>query len=120
LPFLERGTIETNIKNLTNTSSGLVGSFKHSAQQVKLGKYSVQLLNDLTKEGFDIGWDQRGSLHLARTHDRMLQFRKMKSQSGPWGISCQLMSKEECKKKCEVIHDEDVKGGLLIHDDGEG
>lgn len=29
-----------------------------------------------------MGWDQRGSLHLARTHDRMLQFRKMKSQSG--------------------------------------
>lgn len=119
MTLLERGTIDANIsKNITQTSSGLVGSFKHSAQQVKLGRYSIKLLNELTRDGFDVGWDQRGSLHLARTHDRMIQFRKMKSQSGPWEINCNLMSTEECKAKCGVIYDQDIKGGLFIHDDG--
>lgn len=114
---LERGPIDTNV-SLKQTSSGLVGSFKYSAQQVRLGRYSIKLLDELTKDGFDVSWDQRGALHLARTHDRMIQFRKMKSQSLPWEINCKLMSTEECKEKCGVIFDEDIKGGLFIHDDG--
>lgn len=64
------------------------------------------------------GWDQRGSLHLARTFDRMLQYRKMKSQSEAWKINCKLMSPEECKAKCEIINDSDIKGGLFLADDG--
>lgn len=65
-----------------------------------------------------MGWEQRGSLHLARSYDRMLQYRKMKSQSEAWGINCKLMSTEECKSKCGVIYDGDLKGGLFIEDDG--
>lgn len=85
---------------------------------VKLGQYSIKLLDQLTKEGFDLGWDQRGSLHLARTNDRMLQYRKMKTQSEAWNIKCSLMSKEDCKKKCGLIYDDDIIGGLFIADDG--
>lgn len=118
--MLERGTID--MKNLESanfsTSSGLVGSFKNSAPQVKLGQYSVKLLDQLTKEGFDIGWEQRGALHLARHHDRMLQFRKMKTQSEAWMIKCELMSPDECKQKCSIISDKDLIGGLFVKDDG--
>lgn len=110
------------MKNLESanfsTSSGLVGSFKNSAPQVKLGQYSVKLLDQLTKEGFDIGWEQRGALHLARHHDRMLQFRKMKTQSEAWMIKCELMSPDECKQKCSIISDKDLIGGLFVKDDG--
>lgn len=76
-------------------------------------------MDELTKHGHDIGWDQRGSLHLARTHDRMLQYRKMKSISEFYGINCKLMSPEECKEKCGVIFDGDIKGGLFLYDDGK-
>ena len=83
-----------------------------------MGQYSVKLLNQLTKEGFDIGWEQRGALHLARHHDRMLQFRKMKTQSEAWMIKCELMTPDECKKKCSIINDKDLIGGLFVKDDG--
>lgn len=116
--LLERGRINENRQVKDSSSSGLVGNFKHSAQQTALAQYSLQLLDDLTKQGFDIGWNQCGSLNVARTHDRMTQYRKMKSQSPAWGIDCDLMSTEECQAMCPLIESSDLKGGLFIPKDG--
>lgn len=116
--MLERGEISENRQVKDSGSSGLVGNFKHSAQQVALAQYSLNLLDDLTKQGFDIGWNQCGSLNVARSHDRMIQYRKMKSQSLAWGIDCNLMSPEECQSMCPLIETGDIKGGLFIPKDG--
>jgi pyruvate dehydrogenase phosphatase regulatory subunit len=100
-------------------SSGLVGNFKHSAQQTALADYSINLLDTLTKEGHDIGWKQCGSLKLARTHDRMTEYRRLKSISSSWGgVECKLMSPEECIEMCPLITSDDVKGGLFVKRDG--
>lgn len=119
--MLERGSIDITHFDTEKllTSSGLVGSFKHSDLQVRLGQYSIKLLDKLTQQGFDLGWNQCGSLHLARTSDRMLQYRKMKTQSESWNIRCQLMSPEECKEKLKIIKNDDIKGGLYVADDGK-
>lgn len=114
--LLERGTISEN-KEIVG-SSGLVGNFKNSAQQVVLAKYSLDLLDNLTNQGFDIGWNQCGSLNVARCHDRMTQYRKMMSLSPAWGIECKLMSPEECLAMCPLIESSDLKGGLFIPKDG--
>lgn len=116
--MLERGEISENRQVKDSGSSGLVGNFKHSAQQVALAQYSLNLLDDLTKQGFDIGWNQCGSLNVARSHDRMTQYRKMKSQSLAWGIECNLLSPEECQSMCPLIDTSDIKGGLFIPKDG--
>lgn len=116
--MLERGEISENRQVKDSGSSGLVGNFKHSAQQVALAQYSLNLLDELTKQGFDIGWNQCGSLNVARSHDRMTQYRKMKSQSLAWGIECNLMSRDECQSMCPLIETEDIKGGLFIPKDG--
>lgn len=116
--LLERGTISENKQVKDSGSSGLVGNFKHSAQQVALAQYSLDLLDNLTKQGFDIGWNQCGSLNVARSHDRMTQYRKMKSQSSAWGIECKLLSAEECQSLCPLIESSDLKGGLFIPKDG--
>lgn len=116
--MLERGTISESKQMKDATSSGLVGIFKHSAQQVALAKYSLDLLDNFMKQGFDVGWNQCGSLNVARTHDRMTQYRKMKSQSEAWGIECNLMSPAACKAMCPLIESSDLKGGLFIPKDG--
>lgn len=116
--ILERGMITENRQVKDSGSSGLVGNFKHSAKQTKLAQYSLSLLDDLTKQGFDIGWSQRGSLSVARHHDRMTQYRKMKSQSAAWGIECELLSPSECQSMCPLIDITDIKGGLFIPKDG--
>lgn len=116
--ILERGTINDNRQVKDSGSSGLVGNFKNSAQQVKLGQHSLNLLNNLTKQGFDIGWNQCGSLNVARTHDRMIQYRKMKSQSAYLNIDCKLLTPDECKEICPLIESADLKGGLFVPADG--
>lgn len=65
----------------TYHSSGLVGVFKPSRPQVKLCQESVQLYKELEAQGYPTGWKQCGSLCVARTHDRITQFRRMKAQS---------------------------------------
>jgi glycine/D-amino acid oxidase-like deaminating enzyme len=79
--LLERGVIDDSGQVKGSTSSGLVGTFKHSARQIKLAQNSLNLLDQLTRDGYDINWNQCGSLNVARTHDRMTQFLKMKSLS---------------------------------------
>lgn len=116
--IIERGSITDNRQVKDSSSSGLVGNFKHSAQQVKLAQYSLNLLDELTKQGFDVGWNQCGSLNVARSHDRMTQFRKMKSQSIAWGIECKILSPEECQSHCPLIESSDLKGGLFVPNDG--
>jgi pyruvate dehydrogenase phosphatase regulatory subunit len=115
---LERGTISENKQVKDSGSSGLVGNFKNSCAQVTLAQYSLNLLDNLTNQGFDIGWSQCGSLNVARTSDRMTQYRKMKSQSLTWGIECNLLSPEECQAMCPLIEASDLKGGLFIPKDG--
>lgn len=116
--LLERGTIGENRQFKDSGSSGLVGNFKHSSQQVRLAQYSLNLLDELTQQGFDIGWNQCGSLNVARHHDRMTQYRKMKSLSSAWGIECNLLSPEECQALCPLMEASDIKGGLFIPKDG--
>lgn len=66
---------------MTWHSSGLVGAFKPTYSQVLLAQQTIKLYKDLTAKGFKTGWKQCGSLNLARTRDRMTQFRRMKALS---------------------------------------
>lgn len=66
---------------MTWHSSGLVGAFKPTYSQVLLAQQTIKLYEELTLKGLQTGWKQCGSLNLARTRDRMTQFRRMKSQS---------------------------------------
>ena len=58
-----------------------MGAFKATYAQVKLAQQSIKFLQDLTEQDLPTGWKQCGSLNLARTRDRMIHFRRMKSQS---------------------------------------
>lgn len=66
---------------MTWHSNGLVGAFKPTYSQVLLAQQTIKLYEDLTAKGLNIGWKQCGSLNLARTRDRMIQFRRMKAMS---------------------------------------
>lgn len=66
---------------MTWHSSGLVGAFKPSYSQVLLAQQTIKLYEELTAKGLKTGWKQCGSLNLARTRDRLTQFRRMKALS---------------------------------------
>lgn len=66
---------------MTWNSSGLVGAFKPTYSQVLLAQETIKLYEELEAQGLTTGWKQCGSLNLARTRDRMTQFRRMKALS---------------------------------------
>uniref|UniRef100_A0A1B6D3W9 Pyruvate dehydrogenase phosphatase regulatory subunit, mitochondrial n=1 Tax=Clastoptera arizonana TaxID=38151 RepID=A0A1B6D3W9_9HEMI len=102
----------------TYHSSGLVGVFKPSRPQVKLCQESVQLYKELEAQGYATGWKQCGSLCVARSHDRITQFKRMKAQSVSLNIDCELVTPSQAQKLCPIIQVDDIKGGLWIPCDG--
>lgn len=66
---------------MTWHSSGLVGAFKPTYSQVLLAQQTIKLYDDLNAQGLKTGWKQCGSLNVARTRDRMTQFRRQKALS---------------------------------------
>lgn len=99
-------------------SSGFVGCYQPTYNELKLAEYSVKLITELTEKGLPTGWRQVGSLNLSRSFDRMTTYRRMKSVGVAWGMPCKLLSPEECKVKCPLIATEDLHGGLWIPNDG--
>ncbi|XP_013105604.2 pyruvate dehydrogenase phosphatase regulatory subunit, mitochondrial [Stomoxys calcitrans] len=100
------------------SGSGLVGRFESGYTELKLSEYTTQLIKEFTKKGLRTGWRQVGSLNLARTYDRMISFKRMKTQGVAWNIPWEMLSPEECKEKCPLIKVDDILGGLWIPDDG--
>lgn len=62
-------------------SNGLVGAFKSTYSEVLLAQQTIKLYEELTSKGLKTGWKQCGSLNVARTRDRMAQFRRQKALS---------------------------------------
>lgn len=106
--LLEQSEIKENANLI---ASGMAGRFKPTYSEWKLANYSVDLIKELTQKGHDTGWKECGSLNLARSYDRMICFRRMKSQALAWGMECEILSPDECKEKCPIIDSTDLSGG---------
>ena len=61
--------------------SGLIGTFKSSGVESKLVNDSIQLYKNLEENGYKTGWKQVGSLLLAQTRDRIIDFKRMNAIS---------------------------------------
>lgn len=109
--LLEQSEIKENSALL---SSGMAGRFKPNYSEWKLANYSIDLIKELTDKGYNTGWKECGSLSLARSYDRMIHYRRMKSQALAWGMECEILSPDECKDKCSIIDIGDLSGGKFF------
>lgn len=107
--LLEQSEIKEN--SLLSEASGMAGRFKPNYSEWKLANYSIDLIKELTAKGYDTGWKECGSLSLARSYDRMIHYRRCKSQALAWGMECEILSPDECKDKCPIIDITDLSGG---------
>uniref|UniRef100_T1IHI3 Pyruvate dehydrogenase phosphatase regulatory subunit, mitochondrial n=1 Tax=Strigamia maritima TaxID=126957 RepID=T1IHI3_STRMM len=104
----------------TRHAAGLLGQLKQSTTESRICQNSVKLYKELEEKGFETGWKQCGSLLLARTKDRFMSLRRLKSTAGVVNIDCDLVSPEEIKKLCPLIRTDDLQGGLYVPADGVG
>lgn len=79
---------------------------------------TLQLVQELTQEGHDTGWQQTGSLHLARCKQRLTHFRKMRAIAQARGAECHMLSPDEILERCPILNVEDLVGAMWVPHDG--
>jgi len=75
---LEQGRLGGGSTWLT---AGLMGQLRESSVETRICQHSAKLYQELALQGLQTGWKECGSLMLARTKDRMTQFKRLKSFS---------------------------------------
>ncbi|KAB7506153.1 Pyruvate dehydrogenase phosphatase regulatory subunit, mitochondrial [Armadillidium nasatum] len=98
--------------------SGFLGGVKLSKPEMDILRSSLSLVQALDKEGHDVGWKKCGSLHLARTANRLTHFRRMKAIAEARGTECFMLNPSEIESKCNVINTSDLEGALWVPNDG--
>ncbi|XP_077301849.1 pyruvate dehydrogenase phosphatase regulatory subunit, mitochondrial isoform X2 [Arctopsyche grandis] len=115
--ILERESVGSGA---TKYSNGLIGMIRPTWSQLMFAKSSKALWKELESKGLDSGFDRCGSLLLARTRDRMTEYRRIKAQYLSWNIPCEIVTPQKCQEICPLIQTDDLYGGLWLHEDGVG
>ncbi|XP_035679214.1 pyruvate dehydrogenase phosphatase regulatory subunit, mitochondrial-like isoform X1 [Branchiostoma floridae] len=82
-------------------------------------EYSKQLYPKLEAEtGIDTGWQQTGSIYVARTEDRMIAYRRHADAIRAMGVECELVSPRDISVYHPLLRVDDLKGALWVPGDG--
>ena len=113
--LLEQGEIGGRA---TAFAAGLVGG----APQAGLRKFidaSAKLYAALEKEtGIATGWKQVGSLVLAQTEARMIQYRRAVPLAQASGLDVHLITADETRQKWPLVETKDICGAMWLPADG--
>ena len=101
-------------------AAGLVTQLRNSHTLIEIAKYGVDLYSRLESEtGQATGFDQTGSITVARTEGRMDELRKITSLGHASGIEIELISVEEAGEMWPLMQTTDLIGAIHIPKDGQ-
>jgi sarcosine dehydrogenase len=101
-------------------AAGLVGQLRTHQNMTRLVQYSTQLYAGLEgTTGQATGWKQCGSISVARTQERMTQFRRTASAARAQGVDCHIITPREAGEKYPVMRTDDLVGALWLPGDGK-
>jgi 4-methylaminobutanoate oxidase (formaldehyde-forming) len=110
--LLEQGRLSCGT---TWHAAGLVGQLRAHQNMSRLVQYSADLYSRLEEEtGQATGWNQCGSVLVARTPERVTLFKRIASAAAAQGIACELISIKEAAEKHPVMRTDDVVGALWL------
>src|SRR6185436_17643026 len=113
--LLEQGEIGGGA---TSFAAGLVGGAPQAGLR-KLIDASAKLYAALEKDtGVAIGWKQVGSLVLAQTEARMIQYRRAVPLAQGSGLDVTLLTADEAKQKWPLLKTNDIRGAMWLPADG--
>jgi len=113
--LLEQGEIGSGA---TSFAAGLVGGAPQAGLR-KLIDASAKLYAALEKEtGVSIGWKQVGSLVLAQTEARMIQYRRAVPLAQASGLDVHLITADEVRQKWPLLETNDIRGAMWLPADG--
>ena len=100
-------------------AAGLLPLFNMSYSVGKIHKYSVDLYQQLEEEtGQPVGFHKNGNLRLARTEERMDEYRRYSGTASTIGVPYELIGPSEIKNLWPFAEVNDLVGALYHPDDG--
>jgi glycine cleavage system aminomethyltransferase T/glycine/D-amino acid oxidase-like deaminating enzyme len=100
-------------------AAGLVGQMRASRAMTELCRYSADLYASLEAEtGRPTGWRRNGTVAVARTEARFLQFRRAVSVAKGFGVEAQLIDARTAARLWPLMRADDLKGGVYVPGDG--
>jgi len=96
-------------------AAGLVGQFRSQQNLTRLMQDSVSLYKSLGEEA---GWREVGSLRVAASQDRWMEFLKADTAARGLGFEMQLLSPDEAKALYPLMSTDGLVGAAFIADDG--
>ena len=101
-------------------AAGMVGRLRASSTLARLCDSSANLYPTLEAEtGEAVRWRQCGTLYVARTAERMTQYRRTGAMAEHLGVRVELVGPQEAVDLFPLQRGDDLVGGLYIPDDGK-
>lgn len=101
-------------------AAGMVGRLRASSTLARMCDTSANLYPTLEAEtGEAVRWRQCGTLYVARTSERMTQYRRTGAIAEHLGVRVEIVGKQEAIELFPLQHGDDLVGGLYIPDDGK-
>ncbi len=115
--LLEQGKLTSGS---TWHAAGLVGQLRSSASITQVLKYSVDLYKRLADEtGLETGWKMSGCLRLACNEDRWIEYKRLATTAGSFGMDMHLLSPSEVKAMWPLMNVDDLVGASFLPTDGQ-
>jgi 4-methylaminobutanoate oxidase (formaldehyde-forming) len=115
--LLEQGRLSCGT---TWHAAGLVGQLRAHQNMTRLVQYSVDLYSRLEAETEQAtGWNQCGSVLVARTAERAALFKRIASAAAAQGIACEPISIDEAADRYPIMRTDDLVGALWLPLDGK-
>ncbi|HSE78295.1 MAG TPA: FAD-dependent oxidoreductase, partial [Alphaproteobacteria bacterium] len=115
--LLERGRLTCGT---TWHAAGLIGQMRPNRVMTAMSRYGIELYASLEKEtGLATGWKQCGSVNVARTPERLVQFKRLVAQANSFGVEIQLISPAEAGKMWPLLRTDDLAGAVWLPGDGK-
>jgi len=100
-------------------AAGVVGQLRPSRNVTRMLQKSVQLYDVLEDDtGQAIDWKKVGSLRIASSKDRMMEFRRAATTAKSFGMEMELLTPQETKELFPIMTLDGVEGSAFIASDG--
>jgi len=101
-------------------AAGIVGPLRASMNLTRLARYALELFVDLEAEtGQATGYRQTGGVWLAQQPARMLELRRIKAMGDRAGLTTEMVSAGEIRRRLPFVRSDDLVGGLWVEQDGQ-
>ena len=101
-------------------AAGNVPTFSSDLGLMRLQKYSTELYARLADDpGTPVAYHRTGALRLARTPDRLDEFRRVAATANAMGYGYELLNAADMPARCPHVETHDVEGVLWDPNDGD-